>query len=763
MTLRRRCALIQRQWYDVGLTRAAWKTNLACALWPASFTVLANAPGRYAMAARDHQFGFGLTASLVLGLLADLACLGPVLALALAPSEWIAAQRSGHRSSRAALATAVVTIALLSLVMWVVSVAATEFRIQRGTYPALVETRDGLADAEFLRGSAKIALFGRYSWPTVFALFAWVGVLVAYTRSYLRRRRPSDAALRTALGTAFGSLAWGTLAAGLILLVRAIAPTATSDAWIPPLVRLGADAGATRDVAGHGGARRVLASFDFGDATVRSGLHALGFGDDQARCLARDPRASCGPHPLARPLPGDGTQWIAPDIPNEPPTALVQGFLALSAALFDDHQKPLTVWHIALESFRADDVHALHGAAPAETTPFINSAYAGARPDGARSIAFRHAFQSGLRTAQAVSGLWCGLGAMPFQLAMSRDLTDLSLRCMPDVLRDAGFDTRLYYGANASFENLGQFAAGHGLAVTDVSTLPAGLLRGAFRAVTDAALFGAAHRDAAEVGPLAYRFVLTLSGHSPFDVPEDVSPMTQSRAGNAIPEHPYALFSPEDRRRLLTMAYADEAVAAFVHAIEGSSLAARSIFLISADHATADPFLWERPTGESLARVPLIVYLPAALVGSSKDPERVEQEVHSLSILAGDLPVSLNDVPSLLLALLARHAALKHLPPERRWHTLGGATSSHHFKVRETTTAQVWGIDAASRVFMVQRDAVDQLFDTGERSVAFSIWDEPLGPLLKDVTGALSAVLRVCSGPNVSRAEHGMRCMPSLQ
>jgi hypothetical protein len=153
----------------------------------------------------------------------------------------------------------------------------------------------------------------------------------------------------------------------------------------------------------------------------------------------------------------------------------------------------------------------------------------------------------------------------------------------------------------------------------------------------------------------------------------------------------------------------------------------------------------------------LFFYLPAALIASSKDSARVEEILHSLDVLAASMAVSINDVPTLLLALLAKHPALEHLSSERRWHTLGGATSSPHFASNPSTTAQVWGIDASSRVFLVHADAVDQLFDTGERSVAFSVWNEPLGPLLKDVTGALSAVLRACGGA-CGESGHEKRC-----
>ena len=201
MTLRRRCALIQRQWYDVGLILATWKTSLVRSLWPASFAVLANAPARYAMATRDSQFGFGFVASLALGVLAGLACLSPVFALVLIPAEWLAARRPGDRSAaRTALVTATATVALITAVMWVVSVGATEFRIQRGTYPSLAETIGGLSDPEFIRGSAKVTLFERYSWPTLGAFFAWTGLLVAYGWSRRRPRGPIDSARRAALG-----------------------------------------------------------------------------------------------------------------------------------------------------------------------------------------------------------------------------------------------------------------------------------------------------------------------------------------------------------------------------------------------------------------------------------------------------------------------------------------------------------------------------------------------------------------------------------
>jgi hypothetical protein len=183
-----------------------------------------------------------------------------------------------------------------------------------------------------------------------------------------------------------------------------------------------------------------------------------------------------------------------------------------------------------LESFRADDIHALHAAALSHCAVRLpprpsEDQSRGASPSSCLSIP---------PTAHAVP-VFGGLGALPFQLALSRDLVDLPLRCAPDVLRDAGFETRLYYGGSVSFDHLGEFAAHHGLAVSDLSSLPPDLPKGAFRAVTDRALFGVALRDSAQVGPFAYRFVLTLSGHTPFDIPEECPGGTRSARAMTSP------------------------------------------------------------------------------------------------------------------------------------------------------------------------------------------------------------------------------------
>jgi hypothetical protein len=638
------------------------------------------------------------------GLLADLAWLGPLYALALLGAAALARRTSERR----AWVLGAGTILLVSASMWLVSVGATEFRLQRGAYPSFAEAFEGLRDPTFVRGSIGILFFERYSSTSIVAAAVTAILIVVHERT----RSPSFS--WRALG-AFAAV--GVATAGLLFAVRA-----SSEPPVPPMIRLVADVFVSAPTRHESGLRSVLESTRFDEKEVASGLGRYGLDPEAARKLLGPAVGPCRQHPLSRPLPGsrDGL---------EEGSELARALVDVSEALFHEADEPLVVWHVALESFRADDVHALHTAAPQAIAPFVNGVYEGA--DGDVTIAFPRAYQAGVRTAQAISALVCGFGALPFQLALARDLPDVPLRCTPDVLHDAGFATRLYYGSDASFENMRGFAEAHGMEVTDQPTLPKDLPRGAWRAATDAALFAAAAR-ASRAGPaLQYNFLLTMSGHSPFDLPDDVPPGLVARIDEVLRGHPTA--KAEDRRRLATMAYTDETLGKTIAAAASAPETSRSVFVVTADHATSDPFLWDPPRPEAQAAVPMFVRLPNVMLTA-----QAREKVRALKLVAARTPVSLDDVPSMLLALLSRHPALRNLPKDRRWHT-----------VPESPAA--WGIDASSRVFTVGHAPPFSFVPTTERSVPYSVWNEPLGPILRDATAALSAILvgtRSCAPTN---------------
>ena len=92
-------------------------------------------------------------------------------------------------------------------------------------------------------------------------------------------------------------------------------------------------------------------------------------------------------------------------------------------------------WFVTLGSYILEHLGndgALVGTAFAATaiaaslTPFLTRAV---QPDTASTASFSSAHQSGVRTAQALSAVVCGVGALPFHLALGRDLGALPLRC----------------------------------------------------------------------------------------------------------------------------------------------------------------------------------------------------------------------------------------------------------------------------------------------------------------------------------------------
>jgi len=152
--------------------------------------------------------------------------------------------------------------------------------------------------------------------------------------------------------------------------------------------------------------------------------------------------APCWPHPRARPLDRDA----------EPPpegAALLGAFERVSEALFDPADAKVAVFQFSLESFRADDLHALNPAAAPGLDPFVNGLYEGpSTPLGTNGVlASRKMFQAGVRSAQGVAAMTCGVGTLPYNLSIIRDLDAFPLRCAPDLLAEAGFHGTFFYGS----------------------------------------------------------------------------------------------------------------------------------------------------------------------------------------------------------------------------------------------------------------------------------------------------------------------------
>ncbi len=451
--------------------------------FPVALTLLANVPGRRVYAANEAMHGRPGWQFLCAGLLGDLLYVGPALFLAfvvplglgaLVERRWPKARALGvARIVSVALAAPIVVLA------WMFSVGAIESKLERGLYPTYLELKVALASSSFVVGSLPTLLLDRYRYASVIVLFASAGLLYVHQRASRRGIR----SLTEVLGFALGALVLFLAGAELVHRGRVLFPrTGGYLETRSPIETVALGTMPSRDHAAlTDGMRQLFAAHEYANEEKRAGLQILGFPEaSAARLQAFEHDEPCSsPHPLARPLDRDPKEGAS----NA--DALLGDLEHLSSALFEGRAQPPIVWQIAMESFRADDIHALNPLAPAELTPVMNGLY----EDRTHTLAFRRAFQGGFRTAQSLSALFCGVGSLPFNVAVARDMGHFPLRCLSDVLFDAGIEPRAYYASDLAYDSMLEFFRYHGVEAMQAADLPQGLPVGSWRGVSDRALY----------------------------------------------------------------------------------------------------------------------------------------------------------------------------------------------------------------------------------------------------------------------------------
>lgn len=609
-----------------------------------------------------------------------MATVGPAFLVAVELVAWLA--RRGMRARRLALG---VLVALFAVAL-ISQNGAAEFRVQRGVMPGPIDLREGFGHHDFFAAEGPHVLAGRFLWMNLLSLA--VGTLLV-------RRLRASLELHGGLFTRAGGLALAAaMSVALVHTSRDAAAFAENmhnrDALSSPsaaLVRGFTERG------GHDGsptsARRLLAERAVNLDEIAEGARSLGLPPEAAVRLEHAAAGECSPHPLRRPLdPG-----LEPSVP-----AIVGATRALSRALFEGRTAPPIVFHVSLESMRADDIHALDPAAPAELAPFLSDVYS-ANPS---ALAFAHAHQSGVRTSHALGAVMCGIGALPFNLSMSRDLGPMPLRCMPDVLADAGFRTGAFYGHELVFDDMATFLRLHEMSLYERASFPNGAPRGVWGAVSDAAVYSAALEEAAKGGEGArYEFILTLSHHAPYTAPEDLAAPLRVEIDELCRTRS---ITGENCDRLKTLRYADAALRAFLERVESSKDGARTIVVVSGDHAVHQWVPW-RDGPEGITQIPLFVWVPEAMRRTASDPAELAVAWSRLREIARSQPVSNADVPALVLALLASSGPLRALSSDARWHTIGGQATSPYYR-SVTGRGVIHGIDAHAGIFDVSETGI---------------------------------------------------------
>lgn len=429
--------------------------------------------------------------------------------------------------------------------------------------------------------------------------------------------------------------------------------------------------------------------------------------------------------------------------------------------MFSVPQPDLQVWQLLLESFRSNDVQALEPAAPKSITPFINDLYQD-RKRYPWVLTASHLHQAGVRTSQALSAMLCGLGSTPFSLSVSRDFGKLSLRCLQEVLGDGGFKPTAFFGSDMGFDRMSLFFGSRGVETVEERQMPKGLPRGGW-GLSDRAVFQSALAHQAHTQQPTFNFVFSVSNHSPYTAPEDLPAEVKSRVAALRTDSFGQPVSPDDLSRLTTLSYTDFAASEFVTVLEERRK--RAIVVLAPDHNTPETFLWgtkNPPPSEAskLSVLPLAIVFSEALVASLA-PETQQQLraalAHVNQRLQSDI-LSQNDLPRLVLALLSAAPGMRNMPEGRRWHTLGGQTTSPEFRAPFNPKALVWGLAADTRLFTVTESGATS-FHGHSQNPPTSLGDlaqldkEPLAPEARLLAAFLRDYDEPCGGTTDENAQ----------
>ncbi|MFT3713413.1 MAG: sulfatase-like hydrolase/transferase [Archangium sp.] len=573
------------------------------------------------------------------------------------------------------------------VVLYLVTVTEQEVKAERGAFSTLREMLNAAAEPSFVEGAPGFIRYQRILIPALVCGSAFVVVLVLRWRA---RRSPAVESRR----------AWtfGLVAALLVGVVSARAAVRVLD--VASTSRLGPSGvgdpldsvleSAVDSLAGRAppGPLELLADWKPSQEMVVLGTSRLGWPARGVSC----------PHPYARPL----------DRGAAPAEKLLQSFDRLSQRLFADGDGRVLVLQLSLEGFRADDLQALNARAAPTLAPFINGL--AKRPHPGVLIS-RGTYQAGVRTAQGLAAMTCGLGTLPWNLSLIRDLDaqgKLPLRCAGDVLAASGFTGTFFYGSDADYDQMGPFLLRHGMKrVVAEKDFPESAPRGAWGGVTDFALFdeavkqlGAGVKDAPQ-----YALLMSLSNHSPFTVPQDLPDDVRARAAALIGASGNVA-SADDLRRLITFSYTDAAVERLFAALERDGLAERTVVLLMADHSTGDTYVWgaddfDHETDAAKTQVPFLIVVPQAWVTRAAAQDALEDVQRALDAEV----LSQNDVPTVLLALLSAHPGVVALPASERWHTLGGQRTSSWFD-SGVEGAALMGVNGVDESFVLDAKGV---------------------------------------------------------
>lgn len=292
--------------------------------------------------------------------------------------------------------------------------------------------------------------------------------------------------------------------------------------------------------------------------------------------------------------------------------------------------KPLNVIVITLESFRASFI-GHYGSVDGLTPNFDHLAK--------RYITARHFYANSNFTIKAETSIYCGIFDHNARVSISENTQKKNLQCLPEILRNIGYQTYYFHGNNGRFYNRSEYLPelgfdhlyfhadqpnarkdnrqyiGWGLSDEDIYDIMLSTLEHRLNSNANPTLGSTLDvapeqmYQQAQAKPF-FAGVMSLSNHYPFNGKLPIKPPFPSSDEN-IELTDQQLF---DNYRN-TVFYTDYALGQFWQAFERSSLYDNTMVVITADHGIwsfgkDESELGEVLKNEEFFRVPLMIYQP---------------------------------------------------------------------------------------------------------------------------------------------------------
>jgi len=221
-------------------------------------------------------------------------------------------------------------------------------------------------------------------------------------------------------------------------------------------------------------------------------------------------------------------------------------------------RKPNVILFI-LESFTANVTGCLNG--PIQVTPELDKI-------ARKGILFSRFYASGDRTDKGLLAVLSGFPSQPTTSLIKYVNKTEKLPSIPKSLKNYGYNSLFYYGGDAEFANYKSYLINSGFnSIVELKDFPKSQ-RICNWGVPDGFLFQRALTDLKKIKNPYFMTLLTLSSHTPFD----------------IPMKPHMQGTSEEIKFFNSVYYTDHCIGAFIDSLENAGLLNNTLVIFIADH-----------------------------------------------------------------------------------------------------------------------------------------------------------------------------------